>query len=151
MKFHFLSFAFGFIAACVAGLGGIVALLFIGTSDIASTYHEHRLPSGTTIKVTMCNLAWGIDHSDRYADQDCFLLEYVASSPHPDQQSKDRETLEVFELIRPLSEQWGFQRAEVLAFPTIRRRGLYDVYAFNQDSAGRWSYERRTQKVHIND
>ncbi|KGF71819.1 hypothetical protein DO97_15080 [Neosynechococcus sphagnicola sy1] len=73
------------------------------------------------------------------------------SSPDLDQQSRDREAIEVFELIRPISEQWGFDKSELYAFPKTKRKGIYYIYTLKRNPDGKWAYEQHLSKVHIND
>ena len=115
------------------------------------TFHEQMLPSGKTIKITMCNFVWGVEHSDRLTSQDCFAVEYVMSSPDSTQEAQDREAMEVFELIRPISEEWKIDKAELIAFPTLKRKGVYYIYALDRNPDGAWDYKRHSAKVHIND
>jgi hypothetical protein len=63
----------------------------------------------------------------------------------------DQETLEVFELLRPISEQWGFSRATISVFPTTERKGKYHIYTFTRVRDGKWTFERHSAKVFIND
>jgi hypothetical protein len=50
-----------------------------------------------------------------------------------------REAKEVFELIRPVSEQWGFTSAELMAYATIELDRHYDLFLFERASDGKWS------------
>jgi hypothetical protein len=108
---------------------------------------EQRLASGKVIKVTSCILVWGVEHGERHANQDSFALEYVTSISPSATQELDGEALEVFELIRPISEQWGFSTASVAAFTSVERTGKYDVFNFSRSSDGRWSFSRTSAKV----
>ena len=54
---------------------------------------------------------------------------------------------QVFELIRPISEQWGFTTASVAAFPSPERSGKYAVFTFSRSSDGRWSVSQTAAKV----
>jgi len=99
----------------------------------------------------MCNFAWGVEHADRHTRDDCFVLEYVSTVPHADPAAVDRETLEAFELIRPSSELWGLNVANVSAFPSVKRKGRYYLYIFSRGSDGKWNFERKPTKVFIND
>ena len=150
MKIQLKSFVLGFITACVLGFGAVYCLLFLGVRD-TMIFHDQVLPSGKSIKVTMCNFVWGIDHDDRYANEDCFALEFVLSTPDSNQEARDKETVEAFELIRPISELWGLEKAEVSVFPTTKRKGAYDIYYFKRNADGKWTFERKPAKVHIND
>ena len=109
---------------------------------------EQRLPSGKMIKVTSCLLTWGVEHGERHANQDSFALEYVSSVSPAGSNELDREALEVFELIRPVSEQWGFSTASVAAFASAERTGKYNIFVFSRASDGRWSFSRRSAKVY---
>ena len=108
---------------------------------------EQRLVSGRVIEVTSCRLVWGIEHGDRHAKQDSFALEYVTSLSPSARDELDREVLDVFELIRAVSEQWGFSTASVAAFPSPERSGKYDVFTFSRSTDGRWSVSRTAAKV----
>ena len=115
--------------ACIGGEGGF-----------RTPIHEQRLPSGKVVKVVSCLLAWGVEHDERHPDQDGFALEYLASVPREPASDLEREAVEVFELIRPISEQWGATTATVTALRTLERTGTYDVFAFVRSSAGTWSH-----------
>jgi hypothetical protein len=99
------------------------------------------------IQVTSCQLVWGDEHGERHTNQDSFALEYVSSVTQPASQEVDREAVEVFELIRPISEQWGFTTATVAAFPSAERTGKYNFFIFSRSSDGRWSFKRQARKV----
>ena len=109
--------------------------------------HEQRLPSGKRILVTSCLLVWGSEHGERHPNQDSFALEYVTSLAPPASQELDQEAREVFELIRPLSEQWGFSTASVSAFRSVERTGKYDIFTFTRSADGHWSATRAEAKV----
>jgi hypothetical protein len=109
---------------------------------------EQRLPSGKVIKVTSCLLVWGVEHGERHTDQDSFALEYVSALPHDAANELDQEALEVFELVRPVSEQWRFSTASVAAFTSVERTGRYNIFAFSRSSDGRWSVARTAAKVY---
>jgi hypothetical protein len=151
MKVRVRSFVFGILFASLLLTGGLVAVFFLMGPQIRTIFHDQRLPSGKVIKVTMCNFAWGVDHADRHGKDDCFVLEYVSTVPHTDLALIDRETLEAFELIRPISELWGLDVANVSAFPSVRRKGHYFLYIFSRNSDGKWTFERKPAKVFIND
>ena len=97
------------------------------------------------------NLVWGVEHGERRSGDDSFALEYVSSVANGDQTALDQETLEVFELIRPVSELWGFDHATISVFPTRQRKGKYYMYAFTRAPDGKWPFSRHSAKVHIND
>ena len=109
---------------------------------------EQRLPSGKVIKVTSCLLTWGVEHGERHPNQDSFSLEYVTSIPPAASSELDQEAVEVFELIRPVSERWGFSTASVSAFASVERTGKYNIFAFSRSSDGRWSVARNPAKVY---
>lgn len=114
-------------------------------------WHDQLLPSGKTIKVTSFNLVWGVEHDERDAGKDCFALEFVSANPTADSAAKDREALEVFELIRPASELWGLKSAYVSGFPSVERKGRYEIFAFTRGADGRWSFTRTSAKVFATD
>jgi hypothetical protein len=114
-------------------------------------WHDQKLLSGRTVKVTSFNLVWGVEHDERDTTKDCFALEYVSGDPQADPRRREAEATEVFELIRPVSEQWGFQTASIAGFPTVERKGKYDLYWFERKADGRWSFTRSEMKVFVND
>jgi len=151
MKIKIKYFAFGFLIACLVGIGFMIGFSLLYENNRDMTYHEQILPSGKSIKITMCDFVWGVEHNDRFANQDCFALEYVMSTADSSQPIQDREALEVFELIRPISEQWKISKAELSAFPTLKRKGIYYIYALEQNTNGHWDYKRYSAIVHKND
>lgn len=145
-----LRWIFAIIAALVVLCAA--ALFFLtGRGDYKPVWHEERLASGATVKVTSMNLVWGADHDDHALGGDCFSMEYATATPDADPKSKDEEVQEVFELIRPASELWGFKSAEVARFPTITRKGHYDLYEFVRGSDGKWSFTEEPRKVFATD
>jgi hypothetical protein len=146
MKPWIKHFLLGFLFACVLGIGGSIAFsLFYDDRDM--TFHEHKMPSGRSIKITMCDFLYGVEHNDRYEDQDCFRIDYIMSSPHVAREDQDREALEVFELIRPISEGWTLHKAQVFAFPALRRKGTFYVYSFTQRPDGQWDFRRDSTRT----
>jgi hypothetical protein len=124
-------------------LGVALVLALAGGCDDGggrTLLREQRLPSGRTVKVVSCTFAWGVEHDERHADQDGFALEYLASVPRLPAEGLEREAVEVFELIRPLSEQWGLTSASVAALRTPERTGTYDIFGFTRSPAGTWSH-----------
>jgi hypothetical protein len=115
------------------------ALLSCGCSDEHKLWREQKLPSSRSVKVTSCLLVWGSEHDERIASNDCFALDFVYTSPDANNEAHEQEAKEVFELIRPVSELWGFTTATVTAFPTIERERHYDFFIFERSSDGRWS------------
>jgi hypothetical protein len=144
-------FVFGFLATCLLGVGFMIGFSLFNENTRDMTFHEQILPSGKSIKITMCDFVWGVEHKDRFANQDCFGLEYIMSTADTNKEVQDREALEVFELIRPISEQWKMNKASLSAFPTLKRKGIYYIYALERNSNGNWDYKRYSAKVHIND
>ena len=124
-------------AACAVLL---VAVGCAGAGSGRALLHEQRLPSGRVVKVVSCQLAWGVEHDERHPDQDAFALEYLSSVPREPSTGLEREATEVFELIRPVSEQWGLSTATVTALRTTDRTGTYDVFTFTRAPSGAWSH-----------
>lgn len=112
----------------------------VGDSTFREPIREQPLQSGKVVKVISCLLAWGVEHDERHPDQDSFALEYLSSVSRDLPQDLEREVLEVFELIRPISEQWGLPTATVSALRSPDRTGTYDVFAFRRSAAGTWSH-----------
>jgi hypothetical protein len=138
---------------CRTVLLGFVLVLVAGCDDHFRTlWHGEKLPSGGMVKVTSFNLVWGVEHDDRNVAQDSFAIEYVTSNPGAEVNRREAEAAEVFAaLVRPASEQWGFHMASLAAFPTLQRKGRYDLYLFQRGSDGTWSYTRSEPKVFAND
>jgi hypothetical protein len=107
-----------------------------------TAWHPEKLASGSTIKVTEFDLVWGAGHGDddHVMGPDCFKITYVTQLPGADEKQRQAEALQAFELVRPISEQWGLRTAEVGAIPTLEHRGPYDVYHFRQAADGSWSF-----------
>lgn len=122
--------------------GAVLSLLFVGCGDQPPIWRDQALPSGGTVKVIAFRLAWGIEHDERLPAQDAMVLEFVASNPDADLKRREREALEAFELIRPVSEQWGFRTATLARFETMERTGSYELYVFTRRENGTWGYER---------
>lgn len=119
----------------------VLALVSVAGCDgpFRTPWHGEALASGSAIKVTSFNLVWGAEHDDHALGKDCFAIEYVTSYPGADAKRREAEAAEVFELVRPVSEQWGFREATVAAIPMLEHRGLYDLYWFQRQSDGHWS------------
>ena len=134
----------------VAGrLAAAVALVVAtGCSDDSAgsrpLVHEQRLASGKVVKVVSCLLAWGVEHDERHPDQDAFTLEYLSAVPRDPPRELEREALEVFELIRPISEEWRLSLATVTALRTAERTGTYDVFVFKRSAEGAWSHSSQS-------
>jgi hypothetical protein len=112
----------------------------VGDDTFRPLVREQRLPSGKVVKVVSCLLAWGVEHGERHPGQDGFALEYLSSVPRVPPEGLEREVVEVFELIRPVSEQWGFSSASVSALRTAERTGTYDVFGFTRGPDGQWTH-----------
>jgi len=110
-----------------------------GHSTFRTPWHPEKLASGKTIKVTSFNLVWGAEHDEHALGKDCFDIQYVSLLPDADATARKAEATEVFELMRPASEQWGFDEATVSAIPTLEHRGPYDVYWFRRQREGSWT------------
>ena len=148
------SLALGFGVACLLVVGAIAAFLgyfSYSTRDYEQPHREQTLPSGKRINVISFHLLWGVEHDERHSRDDTFGLEYAPAVPSADPDALDAEVLQVFELIRPISEQWGFDVASISAFPTTKRKGRYDIYSFKRGAQGTWTFERVPAKVFIND
>ncbi|MDS4042489.1 MAG: hypothetical protein RKP20_15110 [Candidatus Competibacter sp.] len=151
MSIHMKSVALGFVFACLLAVGAAIAAFLLIGPQISTISHDVVLPSGKVIKVTACHFAWGIEHGERHGSDDSFVLEYVSTAPHTDLAAVDRETVEAFELIRPISELWSLNVASVSAFPSAQRKGKYFIYAFSRNLDGKWNFERKPAKVFVND
>jgi len=114
-------------------------------------WHDQKLPSGKTVKVTSCLFVWGVEHDERDISKDSFALEYVSADPQADVPRREAEATEGFELIRPISELWGLRSASIAGFPGVERKGRYDLYLFQRQADGRWSFTRSEQKVFATD
>lgn len=128
-----------FLSRSALTAGIVVALFLLGCEESHLVWREQRLPSGKQVKVTSLHLAWGAEHDQRFPDQDCFALQFVTTQPDAAAKDREREAWEVFELIRPASEQWGFKSATLSAFQTPRRERQYDLFIFKRGEDGKWS------------
>src|SRR5262245_41217048 len=82
--------------------------LFLGCGgEYRAGWGEVKLPSGRLVKVTACHLAWGVEHDERTPGNDSFDMEFVYDSPDANDDMRNREAKEAFELIRPIAEQWA--------------------------------------------
>jgi hypothetical protein len=128
----------------------LVILSGCGKEDgFRTLFHEESLSSGQKVKVTMMALVWGGRPGDDGCTMggDCFHLEFVSNDPNAELPKRTAEAQEVFELIRPASEQWGFTNAEVLGFKQIERTGDYDLFFFNRAADGKWACEHKVASV----
>ncbi len=114
-------------------------------------WHDTKLPSGKTVKVTQFMLVWGSEHDERFPDKDCLQMEFVYTQPDATDAAREQEAREVFELMRSTSELWGFKTAELLGFPTTERKGKYDLYIFTRGADGQWTFAREQRKVFANE
>jgi len=150
LKLQLKSIIVGVVIA-YALLAALFFALFYSQGNREPLYHEQTLASGKKIKVTSFYLTWGIEHDERQTERDGFQMEYASSDSRLSEADVDNETKEAFELFRPMAELWGFQSAEVAAFPTTARKGKYLLYAFHRDPNGGWTVERTNRKVFAND
>jgi hypothetical protein len=123
-------------------LAAILLLLPCSCSDNRRLWREQKLPSGKSVKVTSFLLVWGAEHDERIPNNDCLALEFVYTNPDADEEAHEREASEVFELIRPVSEQWGFATATVAAFAAVERARHYDFFIFRRGADRKWSCKR---------
>ena len=114
-------------------------------------WHPETLRSGATIKVTSLYFVWGFEHDERDPSQDSFALEFTSADPGANPEAREQEVMDAFELIRPVSEQWNVQTASVASYPTLLRKGKYDLYLFERDAQGKWSSRHEARKVFAND
>jgi hypothetical protein len=130
-------------------LAALVFILFRIDYVFHPLFHEESLSSGHAVKVTMLALVWGGRPGDDGCTMgsDCFHLEFVSNDPNAEVPKRTAEAQQVFELIRPSSEQWGFTNAEVLGFKQLERTGDYDLFAFTRASDGKWSCAQKTLSV----
>ncbi len=131
MKTPLRFLAISLMAVMLAGCGG---------KEFHEPWRAQKLPSGKEIKVMSLQIAWGIEHDEpRREDRDCFVLQYVYPSPKANDLEHEQEAKEVFELIRSVSEQWGFTNAELMAYPALERDRHYDLFLFQRGSDGKWA------------
>ena len=124
----------------IVAVGLLTGCVFGNDKAFHQPVREQRLPSGKTVKIVSCALAWGGEHDGRKPDQDAFELEYLSSVPRVPPQELEGEALEAFELIRPISERWGLGTATVTALRTPERTGTYDVFIMTRSATGTWSH-----------
>ena len=151
LNIHMKSVALGVALACLMTVGAVGAAFLLVGPQIRAITHDVALPSEKVIKVTACHFAWGVEHEEHHIADDSFVLEYVSTVPHTDLAAVDRETVETFELIRPISELWGLTVASVSAFPSVQRKGKYFMYVFSRNGDGQWNFERKLARVFVND
>src|SRR3954469_21815063 len=117
----------------------LTAMLLLGCGESPPLWRSQTLPSGKQIQVTSTLLAWGAEHDERFPDQDCFTLNFVTTQPEANAQAREQEAREVFELIRPISEQWGFKSATVAALRTPKPERQDELFVFQRGEDGKWS------------
>ena len=124
-------------------------MLGCGDNVFQPLFREQVLPSGGKVAVTACMLVWGARPGDDgcVMGSDCFHLEFVSNDPKASEARRTQEAQEVFELIRPSSEMWGFTNAEMLAFQQVERTGDYDIFLFDRAAGGKWSCMRKSASV----
>jgi hypothetical protein len=129
-------------------LGLVFMLLLVAGCDgpFRTPWHDVKLASGDTIRVTSFNLVWGAEHDEHTLGKDCFAIEYVSAQPDSDTKAGEAEAAAAFELVRPASEQWGFREATVAAIPTLEHRGPYDLYWYQRQPDGHWSSKAIVRK-----
>ncbi len=134
-------------------LSGVILMLILcgGCTNLEQPWREQKLPSGKAVKVTLFQLVWGAEHDERRPNDDCLALEFVMTNPAADADAREAEALDVFELVRPVSEQWGFRTASLAGFQSTRRKGAYDLYSFRRNADGSWSHQHSQAKVFIDD
>ncbi|HVU15289.1 MAG TPA: hypothetical protein VHD32_00075 [Candidatus Didemnitutus sp.] len=120
---------------------GALALFWSGCGEeFHEPWRDQALASGKTVKVKSLQIAWGVEHDEpRSPQKDCFVLQFVYAAPDAGDDAHAREAKEVFELIRPVSEQWGFTSAELMAYSTTEPDRHYDLFFFQRDADGKWA------------
>lgn len=116
-----------------------------GEDDFRQPWRDQKLPSGKTVKITQCLLAWGAEHDERFPDQDLFATEFIYTDPGAPDSAHEQEAREVFELSRATSELWGFKTASVAGFRQMERKGQYDLYIFTRGTDGAWTFKREAR------
>jgi hypothetical protein len=134
-----MNFPNKFRTQTVAATLCLVTTLLVGCGEARPLWRDQKLASGKQVKITSVYLAWGAEHDERFPNQDCFALQFVSAEPDAASPKREQEAWEVFELIRPVSEQWEFKSASLLGFRTIQRGGDYDLFVFKRADDGNWS------------
>jgi hypothetical protein len=119
----------------------VIVLVWCGCGgEFHEPWREQKLLSGKSVKVKSLQIAWGVEHDEpRSPEKDCFVLQFVYGAPEADDAAHERESKEVFELIRPISEQWGFASAELMAYSTAEPDRHYDLFLFQRSKEGKWT------------
>ncbi len=139
------------IALLGLGLAAFAWLFFGGPGEFHTPWLAQKLPSGRTVKVTSMVLAWPDEHGPPDQPPGDFELEFVSANPGAAPAAREQEAREVFELIRPTAELWGMNEAIVSEFPTLQRKGRYDLYVFRREPGGSWRSEHQDRKVFATD
>src|SRR4051812_17946744 len=75
-----------------------------GAGEFHEPWREQKLPSGKSVKIKSLQIAWGVEHDEpRQPEKDCFVLQFVYAAPEAGDDGHERESKEVFELIRSVS------------------------------------------------
>ena len=138
------------IAGLVIASVSILLILFIFSFQKESSrmlFRDQILPSGSVMKVSSFNLVQRKENKNHKRSKACFALEYASSVSNAEPESKAREALEAFELIRPISEQWGLDTASISALQSSNRNGAYDKFVFKRSADGKWFYSRYPAKL----
>jgi hypothetical protein len=129
----------------------ILAALAGCDEQFRQPWHSVTLPSGAWVKITSFNLAWDSEHDARNPRGDCFALEFVSNVPSGDTAAREHELQEVFDLMRPASESWGLHSATIARFPTVFRKGHYDLLVYTRAADGTWTHTREDRTVFANE
>lgn len=123
---------------------GLLCLVLIsaGCGEFHEPWREQKLSPDKNVKVISLQIAWGTEHDEpRHPERDCFVLQFVYPTPDTSDEAHEREALEVFELIRSVSEQWGFTNAELMAYSSLEHDRHYDLFLFERAPDGKWSHK----------
>lgn len=128
---------------CLLIAAGVMAFAWSGCGGdggFHEPWREQKLPNGGNVKVKSLQIAWGVEHDEpRKPERDCFVLQFVYAAPEAGEEAHAQEAKGVFELIRPISEQWGFASAELMAYATVEPDRHYDLFFFERGADGKWS------------
>lgn len=128
----------------------IIVLVCVGcrigeSVDSVNGSREQILSSGNKVKITGLNLAFG----DRASgSQDVMVLSYQTLYVEKVSSDRNKEAHEVFELIRPLCEQWRLSGADLMAFQKNNGKGDFWAIRFRRGTDGRWNAEEMPGKVY---
>lgn len=114
-------------------------------SNSVYNYREQLLPSGGKVKIIGLNLAFG----DRTSgSQDVMILSYQTTFFDPSNAYRKKEAYEVFELVRPMCEQWSLNGANLMAFHGLNEKGDFWAIRFRRGADGKWTFEEMPGKVY---